>query len=103
MLDYITFDLLAQLLINGILFGTSYGLAAIGLSLIFGTMRIIFLSQGAIIILMSYFCYSLFASLTIDPYVSILILVPGSLLSVRGSTTCFFEGPRQWRTRTSLY
>jgi branched-chain amino acid transport system permease protein len=43
-------------------------------------MRIIFLSQGAIIILMSYFCYSLFAALTIDPYVSILILVPGSLL-----------------------
>ncbi len=80
MFDYITFDLLVQLLVNGILFGTSYGLAAIGLSLIFGTMRIIFLSQGTIIILMAYFCYSLFASFTIDPYVSIIILFPGSLL-----------------------
>ena len=91
MLDYITIDLLAQLLINGILFGTSYGLAAIGLSLIFGTMRIIFLSQGAIIILMSYFCYSLFASLTIDPYVSILILVPGSLLIGAGIYNLLFR------------
>ena len=39
-------QLLAQILINGILFGGMYGIAAIGLSLIFGTMRIIFLAQG---------------------------------------------------------
>ncbi len=80
MFEYVTFNLLIQLLVNGVLFGTSYGLAAIGLSLIFGTMRIIFLSQGTIIILMAYFCYSLFSSWTVDPYISILLLVPGSLI-----------------------
>ncbi len=67
MFDYLNFNLLAQLFINGILFGTMYGLAAIGLSLIFGTMRIIFLSQGAVIILMAYFCYWLFTLFKIDP------------------------------------
>lgn len=91
MFEYITFNLLVQLLINGVLFGTSYGLAAIGLSLIFGTMRIVFLSQGAIIILMAYFCYSLFSSWAIDPYVSILILVPGSLLLGAGIYQVLFR------------
>ena len=79
------------MLINGILFGTSYGLAAIGLSLIFGTMRIIFLAQGTIIILMAYFCYSLFAALTIDPYVSVLILFPASLLIGAGIYNLLFR------------
>ena len=91
MLEYITFDLLVQLLINGILFGTSYGLAAIGLSLIFGTMRIIFLSQGTIIILMAYLCYSLFSSWNLDPYISILILVPGSLVLGAGIYQALFR------------
>lgn len=80
MLDYLTFGLISQLLINGVLFGTMYGLAAIGLSLIFGTMRIIFLSQGAVIILMAYLCYWLFTLLGIDPYMSIPIVGVASLV-----------------------
>jgi branched-chain amino acid transport system permease protein len=46
MLDYFSFELFVQLMINGVLFGTMYGIAAIGLSLIFGTMQIIFIAQG---------------------------------------------------------
>jgi branched-chain amino acid transport system permease protein len=67
---------LFQLLINGILFGTMYGIAAIGLSLIFGTMQIIFLAQGAMIVLAAYACYWIFQLLGIDPYVSIVLVVP---------------------------
>ena len=50
MWEYITFGLVIQLLINGVLFGTMYGIAAIGLSIIFGTMRIMFLAKGTMII-----------------------------------------------------
>jgi len=60
MLDILSFQLVSQLLINGILFGTMYGIAAIGLSLIYGTMRIIFLAQGTIIIFLAYICYWFF-------------------------------------------
>jgi branched-chain amino acid transport system permease protein len=60
MWEYITFGLIVQLFVNGILFGTMYGIAAIGLSLIFGTMRIIFLAQGTMIIFMAYICYWIF-------------------------------------------
>jgi branched-chain amino acid transport system permease protein len=71
---------LIQLLINGILFGTMYGIAAIGLSLIFGTMQIIFLAQGAMIVLGAYCCYWVFRLLGLDPYVSIIVVVPAFLI-----------------------
>ena len=80
MLEYLTFGLIVQLFVNGILFGTMYGIAAIGLSLIFGTMRIIFLAQGTMIIFMAYVCYWLFTLLGIDPYLSLIIVVPLALL-----------------------
>jgi branched-chain amino acid transport system permease protein len=67
---------LLQIIINGVLFGTAYGIAAIGLSLIFGTMRIIFLAQGTVIVFFAYLCYWLFVKAHIDPYVSLLIVVP---------------------------
>ncbi len=69
-----------QLVINGILFGSMYGIAAIGLSLIFGTMRIIFLAQGSVIVLFAYlvfFCYDL---AHVDPYLSLLIAVPAAFV-----------------------
>jgi branched-chain amino acid transport system permease protein len=80
-----------QVLINGILFGTMYGIAAIGLSLIFGTMRIIFLAQGTMIILFAYFSYWLFTLAGIDPYLSILIVVPVAFLVGLGSFYILFK------------
>lgn len=69
-------SILLQVIINGILFGTMYGIAAIGLSLIFGTMRIIFLAQGTVIVLFAYLSYWLFTLAGIDPYLSLVIVVP---------------------------
>ncbi|MFH1647660.1 MAG: branched-chain amino acid ABC transporter permease [Chloroflexota bacterium] len=71
--------LIGQILINGILFGTMYGIAAVGLSLIFGTMRIIFLAQGTMIIFFAYLCYWMFNLLGIDPYLYIIIGIPISI------------------------
>lgn len=79
MFEYLTVGLLTQLLVNGILFGTMYGLAAIGLSLIYGTMRIIFLAQGTVIILMAYFCFWIFTLFGVDPFLSTAVLAPLSL------------------------
>lgn len=75
-----TIDILLQLLINGVLFGTMYGIAAIGLSLIYGTMRIVFIAQGTMIILAAYGSYWLFQIWQVNPYVSLLLVVPASLI-----------------------
>ncbi len=71
---------LVQLLINGVLLGTMYGIGAIGLSLIYGTMRIIFIAQGTMIILVAYASFWLFHLWGVDPYVSIIFVVPASLV-----------------------
>jgi branched-chain amino acid transport system permease protein len=76
----INVQILLQLLINGILFGTMYGIGAIGLSLIYGTMGIIFIAQGAVIILTAYGSFWLFHLWGMDPYVSLLLVVPTSLI-----------------------
>ena len=57
-----------------------YGIAAIGLSLVFGTMRIVFIAQGAVIVFFGYLCYWLFALLGMDPYLSLIIIIPVALL-----------------------
>lgn len=75
-----SFDIFVQLMINGFLFGTMYGVAALGLSLILGTMEIIFLAQGTMIILAAYACFWLFSLLSIDPYLSIILIFPVSVV-----------------------
>ena len=69
-------SVLLQVLINGILFGSLYGIAAVGLSIIFGTMRIIFLAQGTMIVLFAYLCFWLASKAGIDPYISLFIVTP---------------------------
>jgi len=76
MLKLLSFSLVTQLVINGVLFGTMYGIAAIGLSLIFGTMRIMFLAQGTMIIFFAYLAFWAFRLFGIDPYLSLAIVVP---------------------------
>lgn len=67
---------LFQLLIDGTLYGMMYGLAAIGLSLIFGTMKIVFVAQGTIMVFFAYLCYWLFNLAGLDPYVCLALLIP---------------------------
>jgi branched-chain amino acid transport system permease protein len=71
---------LIQVVINGILLGSMYGIAAAGLSLIFGTMRIIFLAQGTMIVFFAYIVYFLFVKAGIDPYLCLFIVVPLAFL-----------------------
>ena len=92
MLEILSLDICIQLLINGILFGTMYGIAAIGLSLIFGTMRIMFLAQGSMIILFAYVCYWLFELLGLDPYISLFVIVLISLGFGAGMYHGLFKG-----------
>jgi len=87
----VTIDIILQLLINGILFGAMYGVAAIGLSLIYGTMKIVFIAQGTVIILVAYACFWLFQSYNINPYLSLVFIVPASLLVGMGFYQVLFR------------
>ncbi|HEY6551791.1 MAG TPA: branched-chain amino acid ABC transporter permease [Vicinamibacteria bacterium] len=63
--------LYAQALINGILTGGVYSLMAVGLSLIFGVMRVINFAHGDMMVWGMYLSFWLFTTLGLDPYLSI--------------------------------
>jgi branched-subunit amino acid ABC-type transport system permease component len=75
-------SLLASLT-DGLLLGFVYGVAAMGLTLIWGVMDVINLSHGPIIALGMYGTYLLFLNLGVNPYLGILIVaLVGLLLGV---------------------
>jgi branched-chain amino acid transport system permease protein len=65
-------DALIPSAIDGLMLGFVYGLAALGLTLIFGVMRVINLSHGPVIALGMYVVYVLFTSFGINPYLGIV-------------------------------
>jgi branched-chain amino acid transport system permease protein len=65
-----------QSLISGILIGGVYALIGIGLTIIFGVMRVINFAHGDIMMIGMYLTYNLFTLLGIDPYVSVLVCIP---------------------------
>jgi branched-chain amino acid transport system permease protein len=66
-------QLLASL-VDGLLLGFVYGMAAMGLSLIWGVMRVINLGHGAIMALGMFGTYFLFTALGLNPYLALLIV-----------------------------
>lgn len=69
-------DTLLNVLVVGILLGGIYGLVSIGLNLIFGVIRIVNFAQGELVMLGMYGAFLSFSLLKLDPYVSLLIVVP---------------------------
>lgn len=66
-------DLILQSLYSGILQGGSYALIALGLALVFGTMRVINLAHGELVLLAAYIAYTVEANLGISPIYAIPI------------------------------
>ena len=67
-------------IIDGLLIGFVYGVAAMGLTLIWGVMRVINLSHGATMALGMFTTYLLFSDLAINPYLALVAVVVLSLL-----------------------
>jgi len=75
-------DLLA-FLIDGLLLGFVYGVAAMGLTLIWGVMNVINLAHGPIISLGAFMVYLLFINLGMNPYLALpFAAVGGRLLGI---------------------
>src|SRR5919201_339840 len=68
-------DALIPSAIDGLMLGFVYGLAAMGLTLIFGVMRVINLSHGPVIALGMYVVYVLFTGAGVNPYLGLVAAV----------------------------
>jgi branched-chain amino acid transport system permease protein len=66
--------------ISGVFLGAIYALVALGLTLIYGVLHIINFAHGALLMLAMYAVYFLWHLFGIDPYLAMLIVVPGGFL-----------------------
>jgi branched-chain amino acid transport system permease protein len=69
-------ELLIQGALSGLLIGGVYGLIALGLNLVFGTMRVINFAQGTLLMLAMFMAYWLHVLTGLHPYLSPLVTVP---------------------------
>lgn len=69
-------DIMVTTIINGILMGGVYGLTALGLTLIFGVMKVINFAHGSFLMGAMFVTYYLFQLTGIDPYLGLVITLP---------------------------
>jgi len=60
----------------GILLGGLYALIALGLSLVFGVMKLINVAHGDLVLLGAYLAYALMSALGLDPIIGLVIVMP---------------------------
>jgi branched-chain amino acid transport system permease protein len=73
-------SVLAQQLVLGLLIGGLYGLAAAGLGLVFGVMKVLNVAHGDLIMLGGYGAYWAVTLLGLDAFTALGVVVPGSLM-----------------------
>ncbi|HXX08744.1 MAG TPA: branched-chain amino acid ABC transporter permease [Pseudolabrys sp.] len=69
-------EIVAQAVINGLLIGGIYALVSIGVTLIFGVIKIVNFAQGEFVMIGMYISFFLFAYLGIDPIISLIVSMP---------------------------
>src|SRR2546423_15074931 len=67
-----SFDLVANVMVAGLLTGLVYGLMALGLSVIFGVVRVVNFAHGEMMTIAMYAATVLFAALKLDPFLAML-------------------------------
>lgn len=69
-------QLIAQTLVFGLFVGSNYGLAAVGLSLVFGVLRVLNVAHGELLMVGGYITFWLFTLTGLDPLLSALVCAP---------------------------
>ena len=91
--------LLGQGLLSGFLFGGVYSLMAVGLTLIFGVMRVVNFAHGDMMVWGMYLAYLLATRAGIDPYLSFVVCAAAlfalGLLVQRGLVDRVIDAPHE--------
>jgi branched-chain amino acid transport system permease protein len=91
------FTQFANVMISGVLTGTIYGLMALGLSAIFGVMRLVNFAHGEVMVLAMYAAVVGFERLALDPFLAMplaaLVFAAGGYALQRGFINRFIRRP----------
>ena len=69
-------DFIIQVIVSGILMGSIYGLAALGLTLIFGVIKVINFAHGSCLMVGMYAAYWVVKLTGVNPYFALVVVVP---------------------------
>ncbi|MEZ4870199.1 MAG: branched-chain amino acid ABC transporter permease [Caldilineaceae bacterium] len=72
----VTWPTLIQTLAFGLFVGSLYGVAAVGLALVFGVMNILNVAHGELLVVAGYISFYLFHYAGLDPFLSVIISMP---------------------------
>jgi len=67
---------ISQTLLFGVFVGSLYGVAAVGLALVFGVMNVLNVAHGELLVVGGYITFWLFVQFGIDPYLSVVVSMP---------------------------
>lgn len=73
-------DIFLQLLVSGLLLGGIYVLISLGLTLVFGVMKIVNFAHGDFLMLAMFGAFFLFQLLGLNPYLSMFLIAPALFL-----------------------
>ena len=71
-----TAESIIKVFMSGLSIAGTYAMLSVGLTLIVGVLRVMNFAHGALLMLAMYGTYWLFTSLNIDPFLSLLIMIP---------------------------
>lgn len=86
-----------QTLLWGIFTGAIYGIAAMGLALVFGVLKILNIAHGELVMLGGYAGFWAFTALGWDPFLALVIVIPGIfILGLILDRAVYHWVSRQW-------
>jgi len=71
-----TGESIIKVVMSGLSIAGTYAMLSVGLTLIVGVLRVMNFAHGALLMIAMYGTYWLFTSLNIDPFISLIIMIP---------------------------
>lgn len=69
-----------QILVNGLLIGGVYGIAALGLGLVWGVMSVVNVAHGDLLIFLAYMTWVLVVVESLSPFLALVLLIPAGFI-----------------------
>ena len=69
-----------QILVSGLLIGGVYGIAALGLGLVWGVMSVVNVAHGDLLIFLAYMTWVMAVTQSLPPFVALVLLIPAGFI-----------------------
>jgi branched-chain amino acid transport system permease protein len=69
-----------QVLVNGLLIGGVYGIAALGLGMVWGVMSVVNVAHGDLLVFLAYMTWVMTVTANLSPFLALVVLIPAGFV-----------------------